>query len=141
MFKMMTESVETSARNQLLDVTHRVQKLLSANRIQEGIVCVFVPHTTAGVMIQENADPATQHDFLKKLETLVPQMEGYYQHDEGNSDAHVKAALVGTSVIVPIEAGRLALGRWQAIYFCEFDGPRERRMQVKIIGSDTGRQD
>lgn len=137
MFKLMTESVETSARNQLIDVTQRVQKLVSAIGVRDGIACVFVPHTTAAVVIQENADPDTQHDLLRKLEAMIPQMETYYQHDEGNSDAHVKASLVGCSVILPIESGRLVLGRWQSIYFCEFDGPRERRLNLKVIGDEV----
>lgn len=133
--RLMTETVETSARAQMIDLTQRIQKLVQAHRVTDGLACVFVPHTTAGVVIQENADPDTQHDLMKKLEALVPHMESFYQHDEGNSDAHVKTAMVGNSVVVPIENGRLVLGRWQAIYFCEFDGPRERRLNVKFITS------
>lgn len=133
--RLLTETVDTAARVQMIDVTQRIQKLMAANRVLDGLACVFVPHTTAGVVIQENADPDTQHDLLKKLETLVPQMESFYQHDEGNSDAHVKTAMVGNSVVIPIENGRLVLGRWQAIYFCEFDGPRERRLNVKFISA------
>jgi secondary thiamine-phosphate synthase enzyme len=137
--KLMTETVETPARVQMVDVTQRVQKLIAANRVESGLVVVVVPHTTAGITLQENADPNTQHDLLKKLEALVPQVESFYQHDEGNSDAHVKSTLVGTSVTIPIDKGRLVLGKWQAIYFCEFDGPRERRMHVKIL--DEGNAD
>ena len=141
MIKLMTETVETTARNQLIDITQRVQKLVTARRFIDGLACVYVPHTTAAVTIQENADPDTQHDLLRKLESLVPQMESYYQHDEGNSDAHVKASLVGCSVMIPVESARLVLGRWQSIYFCEFDGPREPRLHVKLIGSDAGQGD
>lgn len=135
--KLMSETVETSSRLQMVDVTQRIQKLMLANRVESGLAVVVVPHTTAGITLQENADPNTQHDLLKKLEALVPQMESFYQHDEGNSDAHVKSALVGNSVTIPIEAGRLVLGKWQAIYFCEFDGPRERRLQIKFIDEGT----
>lgn len=137
--KLMTETVETSTRIQMVDVTQRVQKLIVANRVDSGLAIVFVPHTTAGITLQENADPNTQHDLLKKLESLIPQLEGYYQHDEGNSDAHVKSTLVGSSVMIPVDKGRLVLGKWQAVYFCEFDGPRERHMHVKII--DESRAD
>jgi len=135
--KLMSETVETSSRVQMVDITQRIQKLMLANRVESGLAVVVVPHTTAGITLQENADPNTQHDLLKKLESLVPQMESFYQHDEGNSDAHVKSALVGNSVTLPIAAGRLVLGKWQAVYFCEFDGPRERRVQVKFIDEGT----
>ena len=99
----------------------------------EGMLIVYVPHTTAAVTINENADPDVKHDMLKKLETLIPKDEPYYQHGEGNSDSHVKTSLVGNSVTVLIERGRLVLGRWQGVYFCEFDGPREREMMVKLV--------
>ncbi len=135
--KLMSETIETSSRVQMVDITQRIQKLMLANRVESGLAVVVVPHTTAGITLQENADPNTQHDLLKKLESLVPQMESFYQHDEGNSDAHVKSALVGNSVTLPIAAGRLVLGKWQAVYFCEFDGPRERRVQVKFIDEGT----
>jgi secondary thiamine-phosphate synthase enzyme len=131
--RSITETVESAARVQMIDVTARVQKIIQQKRIESGLCCLFVPHTTAGITIQENADPATQHDLIKKLETLVPEVEQFYQHDEGNSDAHVKSALVGSSVTVPIDMGKLTLGKWQAVYFCEFDGPRERRLQIKIL--------
>jgi secondary thiamine-phosphate synthase enzyme len=130
---LVTETVETSARTQMIDVTQRVIKQMHAHRVTDGLACIFVPHTTAGVIIQENGDPDTQHDLLKKLESLVPPMETYYQHDEGNSDAHVKATITGSSVVVPVDKGRLVLGRWQAIYFVEFDGPRERRLTIKFL--------
>jgi secondary thiamine-phosphate synthase enzyme len=117
----------------MIDVTERVQTLVQQNRINEGYVIVFVPHTTAAVTINENADPDVKTDMLKKLETMIPKRESYYQHGEGNSDSHVKTALVGNSVTVLIEGGRLVLGQWQGVYFCEFDGPRQREMIVKLI--------
>ena len=95
--RLITQAVESSVRMQMIDVTQQVQKHVAANRVSSGLVVVLVPHTTAAVTLQENADPNTQHDLLRKLESLVPQMEPYYQHDEGNSDAHVKATLVGNS--------------------------------------------
>lgn len=136
--RLKTETVETSTRVQMVDVTERVRKLMLANNVLDGMVIVIVPHTTAGITLQENADPATQHDLLTKLEGLIPQTENYYEHDEGNSDAHVKTCLVGNSVTVPVEDGRMVLGKWQAIYFCEFDGPRERRMHIKFVDFGPG---
>jgi len=130
---LATQEVPTSSRNQLVDVTTEIQKLVSGHGIGEGMAIVYVPHTAAAVTINENADPDVQHDLLRKLETLIPKHESYYQHGEGNSDSHVKTSLVGNSVIVLIENGRLLLGRWQGIYFCEFDGPRRREMHVKLV--------
>src|SRR3954464_5240578 len=130
---IQNDTIETTTRTQMIEVTERVPKLARQNRVDDGMAIVYVPHTTAAVTIQENADPDVKRDLLAKLEQLVPPLEPYYQHDEGNSDAHVKTSLVGNSVTVLIEAGRLNLGRWQGIYFCEFDGPRERRLQVKLV--------
>ena len=127
------ETVNTAARNQMLDITARIASLVQQRGMKDGYTIVFVPHTTAACTIQENADPDVQHDLLIKLEQLVPHIETYYQHDEGNSDSHVKTAMVGNSVTVLIENGRLVLGRWQAIYLMEFDGPRERRVMVKLV--------
>lgn len=128
-----TESVRTTQRNQLIDVTDRIEAVLRHANVRDGMAIVFVPHTTAAVTINENADPDVKSDLLQKLSALIPKQESYYQHDEGNSDSHLKTSLVGNSVIVLIEAGRLVLGRWQGIYFCEFDGPRERKMHVKFV--------
>jgi secondary thiamine-phosphate synthase enzyme len=130
---LQTVAVRTSARNEMLEVTDRVERLIRSNNVNEGMAIVYVPHTTAAVTINENADPDVRHDMLQKLETLIPKREAYYQHGEGNSDSHVKTSLVGNSATVLIERGRLVLGRWQGIYFCEFDGPREREMMVKIV--------
>ena len=125
-----TITVPTQARSQMVDVTQQVAKLC-VPAVASGFVIVYVPHTTAGVTIQENADPDVQHDLLKKLDALVPHREAYYRHGEGNSDSHLKTAMVGNSVTVLIEDGRLVLGRWQGIYLCEFDGPRQREVVVK----------
>lgn len=127
------ESVRTTQRNQMIDVTSRVESLVQQAQIRDGLAIVFIPHTTAAVTINENADPDVKSDLLQKLSTLIPKHEPFYQHDEGNSDSHLKTSLVGSSLTVLIESGRLVLGRWQGIYFCEFDGPRERKMQVKIV--------
>ncbi|WP_428939106.1 secondary thiamine-phosphate synthase enzyme YjbQ [Fontivita pretiosa] len=133
---VISETLQTQTRTEMIDVTDRVQRLVRQRGVHEGFVIVYIPHTTAAVTINEHADPDVQHDILAKLDALVPQLESFYQHDEGNSDAHVKTALVGNSVTVLIEKGQLLLGRWQGIFFCEFDGPRERRMNVKIVSLD-----
>lgn len=130
---IIPETVNTAARNQMIDITERLARVVTQRGIKDGYAIVFVPHTTAACTIQENADPAVQSDLLEKLEKLVPQMETYYQHDEGNSDSHVKTAMVGNSTMVLIENGRLVLGRWQGIYLVEFDGPRERRVMFKLV--------
>ncbi len=130
---LQTLTVRTTNRSEMLDVTDRLAKLARANNLLEGMLIVYVPHTTAAVTINENADPDVRHDMLRKLETLIPKHEGYYRHAEGNSDSHVKTSLVGNSVTVLVERGRLVLGRWQGVYFCEFDGPRERELMVKVV--------
>lgn len=130
---LYTESVRTTQRNQMIDITSRVEAILRQSQVIDGMAIVFVPHTTAAVTINENADPDVKSDFLQKLSTLIPKDEPFYQHEEGNSDGHLKTSLVGNSVTVLIKSGRLVLGRWQGIYFCEFDGPRERKMQIKIV--------
>jgi len=129
---MHTITVKTTRRCQLLDITDRITNVLGGNSADAGAVHVYVPHTTAGVLINENADPSVAADILAHLEKLVPP-NGNYRHSEGNSDAHIKACIVGSSVIVPLEDGRPALGTWQGIYFAEFDGPRQRRVHIKIL--------
>ena len=133
------QAIRTSSRSEMLDVTDRVQRVVRAAGVSDGYAIVYVPHTTAAVTINENADPDVRHDVLRKLEELIPKGERYYQHGEGNSDSHVKTSLVGNSVTVLIERGRLVLGRWQGVYFCEFDGPRERKLMVKLVkfGADA----
>ena len=138
---LQTVPVRTTQRSEMLDVTDRVAKLVRSQNVLEGMAIVYVPHTTAAVTINENADPDVRHDMLQKLETLIPKDEPYYQHVEGNSDSHVKTSLVGSTVTVLVERGRLVLGRWQGIYFCEFDGPREREMMVKLVKFGPGAND
>lgn len=135
-FPIETLSLETRARDQMLEVTEYVQRLVRQNNVQNGMAIVCVPHTTAAITINENADPDVKHDLLQKLQRLIPKQESYYQHAEGNSDSHVKTSLVGNSVTVLIERGRLVLGTWQGIQFCEFDGPRQRKYLVKIVSFD-----
>ena len=130
---LVTERVKTKQRSEIVDVTDPVRRLIKQNDIRDGMAICYVPHTTAAVTINENYDPDVKHDLLRKLDTLIPKTETYYQHDEGNSDSHVKTSLVGNSTLVLIENGDLVLGRWQGIYFCEFDGPRERAMYVKLV--------
>ena len=126
---MKTLEIQTPARTALVDITARVQAAVVELGVKAGAVTVFVPHTTAGVTINENADPDVVTDIKAVLEKLVP-WNGHYRHDEGNSAAHIKAGLMGSSVRVLVENGRLQLGTWQAIYFCEFDGPRTRRAWI-----------
>jgi len=127
MIKQFT--IQTSRRNEFIDITAQIQDLVE--EVSEGVTTVFVPHTTTGITINENADPAVPQDILKKLEELIPQQDNY-SHMEGNSDAHIKASLFGSSVRVIIKDGQLVLGTWQAIFFCEFDGPRTRKFYVQF---------
>ena len=127
--------VKTAQRSQMVDITNEVQLRLDKSGVKSGVATVFVPHTTAGVTINENADPDVVHDFLKQLDVMVPWEQPFYRHGEGNSAAHVKASMMGASVTVMIEAGQLQLGRWQGIWFCEFDGPRTREVWVRIRGA------
>jgi secondary thiamine-phosphate synthase enzyme len=123
-------TVATPCRETLLDITRRVQSALSESaRDVTGMVGIFVPHTTAGVTINEGADPSVAHDIIEGLARLIPRDAGYH-HSEGNSDAHIKAGLIGSHVAVPVEQGRLRLGTWQSIYLAEFDGPRTRRVWI-----------
>ena len=116
-----------------IDITGQVRKIVAAGNVQNGLCQIFVPHTTAGVTINENADPDVVTDMLAALKQMVPDLP--YRHSEGNSPAHVKSSLVGCSITVPIAEGRLCLGTWQGIYFCEFDGPRTRKVWVQLVGS------
>ncbi len=137
-FPIVTEAITTHARSEMIDVTPRIEKLLKRQAVDEGYVIVFVPHTTAAVTINEDADPDVKSDMLAKLQKLIPSSESFYQHAEGNSDSHVKTSLVGNSVLVLVERGKLQLGQWQGVYFCEFDGPRAREMFIKIIDLSAG---
>jgi secondary thiamine-phosphate synthase enzyme len=125
-------NIRTDKRNQLIDITEKVRAVVKGSGVSDGKVEIFVPHTTAAVTINENYDPTVQADILGFLANLVPPNAGY-QHTEGNSDAHIKSSLIGTSVTVLIADGDLVFGTWQGIYFCEFDGPRNRQALVKII--------
>lgn len=125
--------VETTARSQLVDVTRRLAEAVAeAGGGQDGVCHVFVLHTTAGITINENADPSVGRDLLAHLDRLVP-WEGPYAHREGNSAAHIKASLLGSSVSVPVRAGRLVQGTWQGIFLAEFDGPRRRRLGIQLV--------
>ena len=130
---METFSVQTQQHADLVDVTDRVQAIVRDAGVSSGAALVYVPHTTAGVTVNENADPAVVHDVLADLDRLVPWKERYYQHGEGNSAGHTKSSLVGCDQLIPIENGRLVLGTWQGIYFCEFDGPRTRKVHVQVL--------
>ncbi len=130
---LFTEKLSTHARSEILDLTPRIAELVRTSGITDGLCVVYVPHTTAAVTINENADPDVKHDLLIKLTALIPQSESYYRHNEGNSDSHLKTALTGPSITLIIDQGRLLLGTWQGIYFCEFDGPRTRTYHVKIL--------
>jgi len=122
--------VKTQAREELVDITARVKEELASSGVESGICYVYVPHTTAAVTINENADPSVKEDILMALRKIVPDSLPY-RHSEGNSPGHVKASLIGSSVKVIIDEGQLALGTWQGIFFCEFDGPRSRRVFIK----------
>jgi len=125
-------SIETDTRVALVDVTDVVANALGASGLREGAALVYCPHTTAGLTINEHADPSVRRDIAMALERLVPE-DLPFAHLEGNSDAHVKASLIGASVLVPVEGGRPTLGTWQGIFFCEFDGPRRRRLLVQPL--------
>ena len=129
--------VKSRSRSEMIDITPLIQKKINQSEIQEGICVVYVPHTTAGVTINEGADPSVCDDILNKLNRLIPKDEGY-RHMEGNSDSHIKASLTGSSVTVIVENNTLVLGTWQKIFFCEFDGPRSRSVDIKIIQDITG---
>jgi secondary thiamine-phosphate synthase enzyme len=124
--------IRTPSRTAMVDITARVSEIVAGDGRSEGVCTVFIPHTTAGVTINENADPDVVADILKEINKIVPFNDGY-EHGEGNSAAHIKASLFGSSVQVPVEGGRLMLGTWQGIYFCEFDGPRSRKAYIQFF--------
>lgn len=124
---MQAIEIKTAKRTEFIDITALVQAGVAELKRPAGLVTVFIPHTTAGLMINENADPAVLADIERALENMVP-WNGNYSHGEGNAAAHVKAALLGAALSVPVENGRLQLGAWQGIFFCEFDGPRRRKV-------------
>ena len=129
---MHTFQVKTRERDQFVEITDEVAQAVARSQVRSGSVLVYVPHTTAGVTINENADPDVVHDMLLTLKRLVPKDAAGYRHAEGNSDSHVKASLMGSNCRVLIEEGKLVLGTWQGIYLCEFDGPRTRNLHVQV---------
>lgn len=131
----MRLDIRTSDRTQMIDITSKVRKVVKQSGIQNGLVHVFSLHTTAAITINENADPAVEADILKTINKVIPWNDNY-KHMEGNSAAHIKVSLFGPSEMIPLENGSMVLGTWQSIFFCEFDGPRNRRVNVQIIPSD-----
>jgi secondary thiamine-phosphate synthase enzyme len=129
---MKTISIRTSKRNDLVDITDEVRRLVRESGVKEGICVLFCPHTTAGLTINENADPSVRLDISDHLSDLVPERK-IYKHLEGNADSHIKSVLVGQSLSLIIENGDIVLGTWQGVFFCEFDGPRNRKILVKIL--------
>jgi secondary thiamine-phosphate synthase enzyme len=127
-------SIKTQKRSQMIDITQAIENAVSEEGIMDGIVVVYSPHTTAGITINEGADPDVVHDILMQLDEAHPWNHRKYLHGEGNTAAHIKTSLVGVSQSIPVIGGKMLLGRWQSIYFCEFDGPRSRTCHVKMIG-------
>ncbi|MFQ6090187.1 MAG: secondary thiamine-phosphate synthase enzyme YjbQ [Candidatus Bipolaricaulia bacterium] len=127
-------SIKTQAKQEMIDITSQVERAVREAGIAEGLCSIFVPHTTAGIIINENADPSVKEDILMLLAKLIPQ-SSHYKHSEGNSPAHIKSSLVGSSVQVPVSGGRLMLGTWQGIIFCEFDGPRTREAWISLTAA------
>lgn len=129
---IQTFQVKTSKQTEFIDITRSVQEAVKKTGVEEGICFIFIPHTTAAVTINENADPSVSQDIIMELNKVVP-FQDPYQHLEGNSPAHIKASLIGCSQTVFVESGKLALGTWQGIFFCEFDGPRNRKVYVNVV--------
>ena len=127
--------IRTRRRNELIDITGNIRNLVHLSGVTHGLCHIFVPHTTAAVTINEKADPDVARDVEETLSKMVPEAEGY-RHAEGNSDAHIKSTLVGISAFVPVSGGDVVLGTWQAVFFCEFDGPRTRRCLVQIMNAE-----
>ena len=125
-----TLEVSTESRTSLIDITTEVKEVIRDSGIKDGVCTLFVPHTTAGITINENADPSVKSDILKEINKIVP-LEGNYSHMEGNAAAHIKSTLVGQTINLLIENASLVLGTWQGIFFCEFDGPRQRKVLIK----------
>ncbi|WP_456442843.1 secondary thiamine-phosphate synthase enzyme YjbQ [Caldithrix abyssi] len=129
---MVKLDIRSTSRTEMIDITHEVQKVVANSGLQSGLAVIFVPHTTAAVTINENADPTVQRDILYEINKVIPFEDGYH-HFEGNSAAHIKSSLFGSSQTIIVENGQLQLGTWQGIYFCEFDGPRSRKIWVQLV--------
>jgi secondary thiamine-phosphate synthase enzyme len=125
-------SIQTSQREELVDITEEVQNLIRERQVEEGIAIVYTPHTTTAIIVNENYDPSVRLDLLSKLRKLIP-YEDSYKHIEGNSDAHIKSSIIGNTRTIMISENRMLLGTWEGIFFCEFDGPRDRNVYIKII--------
>lgn len=132
MSKTLEFSVTTNSRTEVIKIDYLIEKAIEESGVKEGVCCIFVPHTTAGVTINENTDPNVKLDILNTLHKLIPFSDNY-AHVEGNSAAHIKSSLVGCSATIIIQGGKPLLGTWQSIFFCEFDGPRKRKVWVKIV--------
>ena len=126
--------LRTTARNQFVEITDRVRDAVGASGVRSGLCVVYCPHTTAAITVNENADPDVVHDMLLHLGRTIPKDQPGFRHGEGNSDSHIKASLVGPSVTLVVDGGDIVLGRWQGVYFCEFDGPRTRECVVQVVG-------
>lgn len=131
-------TLRTQTKEQFIDITGHIREIIRGKRFHSGICTVFIPHTTAGVAINENADPDVVRDILYQLDKVIPQQNNYH-HGEGNSAAHIKALICGPSLQLIVENGRLLLGTWQGVYFCEYDGPRTRSILIKLIGDSDFR--
>ena len=131
---IQTFQVMTTTQTEFIEITYSVQEAVQKTGMRDGICLIFIPHTTAAVTINENADPSVVQDIVMELNKIVP-FKDQYRHMEGNSPAHIKASLMGCSEIVLVESGKLVLGTWQGIFFCEFDGPRNRKVHVKMISN------
>lgn len=129
---MFTLDIKTSSRDEMTDITARINQLIPAG-FPSGVCHVFSLHTTAGITVNENCDPDVRHDLLRKLDKMIAWNSPEFQHFEGNSAAHLKASLIGFSLMLPVKDGKLLLGRWQGVYFCEFDGPRTRTVTIQFI--------
>ncbi len=130
---MKTLNIRTNKRNELVDITYEVRKVVKESGVKEGICVLYCPHTTAGLTINENADPSVRVDISEHLSELVPENKAY-KHLEGNADSHIKSVLVGQSLTLIINNGDIVLGTWQGVFFCEFDGPRSRKVYIQIVG-------
>lgn len=133
MSMLFKETLRTTRRDEMIDITRQITACLARQGTEEGVVVVYCPHTTAGIAINENADPDVKHDVLMRLDEVYPWNHPKYRHAEGNTASHLKAITTGTSQTIIVSEGRMLLGRWQGVYFCEFDGPRQREYYVKLV--------